>query len=161
MEYTVELTLRPERPLTIEDLENVAEVGGAASGNPGGLRLETALTVAADNPPAAVAYAIARIRDRIAGEIIAANAMTTEESDRRLNAPRDRYIAIAEIAAMLGVSKQRVVQLTARDDFPAPVAALKCGKIWRAGDLSTFADGWHRKAGRPPKRDDDEVRAEA
>lgn len=31
---------------------------------------------------------------------------------------------------MLGVSRQRVHQLSRREDFPAPVAVLSAGSIW-------------------------------
>lgn len=36
----------------------------------------------------------------------------------------------AEIAAMLGVSRQRVQQLVKRPDFPAPLGHLTMGKVW-------------------------------
>ena len=37
----------------------------------------------------------------------------------------------AEVAAVLGVSRQRVLQLlNERDDFPRPVAVLRMGKVW-------------------------------
>lgn len=37
---------------------------------------------------------------------------------------------IHEIAAMMGVSKQRVHQLTDKDWFAEPVARLKCGPVY-------------------------------
>jgi predicted DNA-binding transcriptional regulator AlpA len=39
-------------------------------------------------------------------------------------------VGTAEIAEMLGVSRQRVHQLSRREDFPAPVAVLSAGSIW-------------------------------
>jgi predicted DNA-binding transcriptional regulator AlpA len=39
-------------------------------------------------------------------------------------------VGTAEIAEMLGVSRQWVQQLTRREDFPAPVAVLSAGWIW-------------------------------
>jgi prophage regulatory protein len=36
----------------------------------------------------------------------------------------------SEIGARLGVSRQRVQQLVARPDFPAPVVVLGMGKVW-------------------------------
>lgn len=42
----------------------------------------------------------------------------------------------AEVAALLGVSRQRVLQLLAeRDDFPKPAAVLKMGKVWLGADI--------------------------
>jgi prophage regulatory protein len=45
----------------------------------------------------------------------------------------------AEIAAMLGVSRQRVQQLIARPDFPKPDAVLAMGKVWRRADVLAWA----------------------
>ena len=39
-------------------------------------------------------------------------------------------VGTSEIADLLGVSRQRVHQLTARDDFPEPLARLQAGAIW-------------------------------
>lgn len=44
-----------------------------------------------------------------------------------------------EVSAMLGVSRQRVVQLAARHDFPEPVAVLRMGKVWRVTDIRNWA----------------------
>lgn len=151
MEYTVEIAIATKKPLTAEQLESVAEVGGAAAGDVGGMRVETVLTVRAKDHPGAAAKAIETITARVAGDVIAVEVMTTDEQDRRLAVPAPEYVGIAEIAELLGVSRQRVDQLQSRQDFPAPVARLAAGPVWRKGDLSTFADGWQRKAGRPPK----------
>lgn len=54
-------------------------------------------------------------------------------------------VAVAEIAQMLGVSKQRVYQLLDEDDtFPAPADQLTVGRIWRRADV----EKWARAAGR-------------
>ena len=44
-----------------------------------------------------------------------------------------------EIAVMLGVTRQRVMQLRAREDFPKPWATLATGHIWRAEDIAAWA----------------------
>lgn len=41
---------------------------------------------------------------------------------------------------MLGVSRQRVHQLTQREDFPAPVAVLAGGSIWERQAVSDWID---------------------
>lgn len=46
----------------------------------------------------------------------------------------------AEIAELLGVSRQRVLQLSQQDGFPEPVAVLRMGKIWHARDMRLWAD---------------------
>ena len=45
-----------------------------------------------------------------------------------------------EIAVMLAVTRQRVMQLRARDDFPKPWASLATGYIWRAEDVASWAE---------------------
>lgn len=45
----------------------------------------------------------------------------------------------AEIARMLGVSRQRVQQLTSGPGFPAPVASLAMGKVWHRSDVEAWA----------------------
>lgn len=44
----------------------------------------------------------------------------------------------AEVADMLGVSRQRVHQLAARPSFPKPVAVLAAGTIWRRVDIERW-----------------------
>ena len=50
----------------------------------------------------------------------------------------------AEIAELLGVSRQRVHQLAARKGFPKPVAVLAAGRIWRRADILA----WQAQEGR-------------
>ena len=47
-EYRVDLTIETGEPLTVDDLFEIASIGGAASGDPGDRRFGTTLTVAAD-----------------------------------------------------------------------------------------------------------------
>ena len=43
----------------------------------------------------------------------------------------DHLVGISEIAGMLGVTRQRAVQLVAGyPDFPNPAATLAAGRIW-------------------------------
>jgi len=46
----------------------------------------------------------------------------------------------AEVAALLGVSRQRVLQLAQRGDFPKPLAVLSMGKVWRGRDIRRWAE---------------------
>src|SRR5687767_1856919 len=45
---------------------------------------------------------------------------------------------VAEIAAMLGLSRQRVNQLIQSPDFPAPEAELSAGRIWSREAVETW-----------------------
>jgi predicted DNA-binding transcriptional regulator AlpA len=56
----------------------------------------------------------------------------------------ENLVGVAEIADLLGVSRQRVDQLAERDDFPNPAAVLAAGRIWKRADI----EAWGRKAGR-------------
>jgi len=53
-------------------------------------------------------------------------------------------VGAAEIGAMLGVSRQRVQQLIAGDDFPEPLVTLAMGKIW----LGHEVEAWAKRHGR-------------
>ena len=61
-------------------------------------------------------------------------------------------MAAAEVAAMLGVSRQRVTQLTAKPDFPAPVTTLSVGKIWSYDDVRLWAEATGRTVRPLPQR---------
>lgn len=50
----------------------------------------------------------------------------------------------AEVAEYLGVSRQRVLQLREKPDFPAPVSHLASGPIWESADV----EKWARETGR-------------
>jgi len=52
---------------------------------------------------------------------------------------------LTEIADMLGLSRQRVDQIVRSDPtFPAPVAVITAGRIWRRADV----ERWARRGGR-------------
>lgn len=53
-------------------------------------------------------------------------------------------VAMAEMTAMLGISRSRLVQLLATPKFPTPVAVLTVGRIWSTADVVAYA----RQAGR-------------
>ncbi|PWK48394.1 hypothetical protein BC793_106424 [Actinoplanes xinjiangensis] len=75
-----------------------------------------------------------------------------------------RYLMGAHEIRMLlgGITRQRVYQLTCRPDFPAPVADLSQGKVWRAADVEKWVANRRRlqkrvippggppETGRPP-----------
>jgi prophage regulatory protein len=68
-----------------------------------------------------------------------------------------RVVGAHEIRACLGnVSRQRVYQLTARTDFPRPIAELAQGKVWLASDVEAWiatrrAAGTTKNQRRPAK----------
>lgn len=50
----------------------------------------------------------------------------------------------AEIAELLGVSRQRVHQLTKLEGFPEPTVRLAGGDVWESADV----EKWARDTGR-------------
>jgi prophage regulatory protein len=50
-----------------------------------------------------------------------------------------QYLGAREIESWFGVSRQRVQQLIARPDWPAPCAVLAMGKIWLRDDVAAWA----------------------
>lgn len=95
----------------------------------------------------------------------AARGIVPARPTRILVLPTDEFIAesehpgalelsgVAEIAELLGVSRQRVVQLIARDGFPAPIAELASGPVFTTPSIRAFKKRWepHRRGGRPPR----------
>ena len=45
----------------------------------------------------------------------------------------------SEVAALLGISRQRVLVIARHPDFPKPLVVLKMGNIWRGRDVRTWA----------------------
>jgi len=151
MEYTAEVAVRANRPLKQDTLMDLAAIGGVATGTPGTRRAEATLTVRANSVVTAAQMAIDKVTAVVPGDVILITIMTTQEADRRLAEPAPRIVGVFEVAQLLGVTKQRLAVLRERSDFPAPIATLAVGPIWREGDLSTFAGGWQRRPGRPRK----------
>lgn len=56
-------------------------------------------------------------------------------------------VGAAELLQLLGVGRTRLGVLTARDDFPEPIAELVMGKIWDLADIRA----WAEKTGRELK----------
>src|SRR5688572_28014276 len=53
----------------------------------------------------------------------------------------DRLVGVAKAAELLQVSRQTVVNWRSRRaDFPAPVADLRSGPVWRQADIIRWAE---------------------
>lgn len=57
---------------------------------------------------------------------------------------RAELVVQLDIAERLGVTKQRVGQLVARDDFPAPLGRLGRSNVWRWSDVERWASATGR-----------------
>lgn len=67
-------------------------------------------------------------------------------------------VGVAEIAAMLGVTRQRVFQLSLRPDFPEPWRKMSAATFWRTSDVQAWAEAtgreWRPRAPKPPPSDE-------
>jgi hypothetical protein len=68
-----------------------------------------------------------------------------------IDQPSEHYLGVSEVASMLGVSRQRISELRTRSGFPAPLAELASGPVWRESVLRYFLETWARTPGRPRK----------
>jgi hypothetical protein len=63
-----------------------------------------------------------------------------------------KLAGLAEVASLAGVSRQRAGQYAAHPDFPAPVARLAMGPVWRESDVLRFL-ATPRRPGRKTRED--------
>jgi hypothetical protein len=71
---------------------------------------------------------------------------------REIEQEPEGFLGVTEVARELGVSRQRVSELRARPGFPAPIAELAAGPVWKASSLRRFLESWERKPGRPRRK---------
>lgn len=83
MEYLVDIKLRSRRVLTRRMLLAIAQISGVATGKIGGRRLETTLTVTADDAEYAEACVLNFIRKRLPSEIEVIEARAIPAPDVR------------------------------------------------------------------------------
>lgn len=57
-------------------------------------------------------------------------------------------VGVSEAAALLGWDRRRVATYVGRGSFPAPVATLASGRVWRREDVEAFG----RDRARHPRR---------
>jgi hypothetical protein len=68
-------------------------------------------------------------------------------SVRQSNFPE--LLGVAELAAVLKVSRQRASELARLSDFPKPIVHLKAGPVWKKATVMRHAQYWSRRPGRP------------
>lgn len=166
MEWQVHLAVELDRAADDELLDRLIEalaeygaaIGGAALPDLPGIEVTLAITgpdtprAAIDDGFGALAAALATHGRRVVGWL-GAEAITWQEAERRLNQPTfPELVSGVEAAAILGVSRQRVHQLSAEHrQFPPPVARLASGSVWLRSGVEGFARTSTRKPGRPAK----------
>jgi hypothetical protein len=85
------------------------------------------------------------------GHVASGRVVSEDLAEREALEPdTPELLAATDVAELLGVSRQRVHQLSGeRADFPAPCARLGSGPIWTRPAIEAFDRAWTRKAGRP------------
>lgn len=57
-------------------------------------------------------------------------------------------VGTTEVAKMLGVTRQRVLQLAKEEGFPEPTVILKGGYVWHTEDIEAWAKARDEKRGK-------------
>lgn len=102
---------------------------------------------------AALDVALDRLRDLLFDQGLAPTSLVhielvPEEWVDRFESRALPLMGLTELAERAGVSRQRVAQLAAHPDFPAPAARLAAGPVWAAGPALEWLER-PRQPGRP------------
>jgi len=141
-----------ERSLKIVDHVMQQLRGYAAVGSGGPTSLGLQMSVTADSLESAFAKSIKTFTAAILKvgtphqfRIVDVEVETAEHFETRLNEPDPELVGIAELSALLNVSRARASALAARRDFPAPYARLASGPVWMKANLSRWLAEWKRR----------------
>lgn len=116
------------------------------------VRMCATLTLDAATLRQASATALAAVEGAIARKALGIEVLPTHEFDRMLERPQiPELVGNADIADMLGVSRQRAAQLADLAGFPPAVTHIKAGPLRVRRQVEHWAATWERKTGRPPK----------
>jgi hypothetical protein len=141
-----------------DDVEELLDVLPPASLSYGPGRYTVQMLVESDNLQTALSDAAQYYSDAIAklslpnwtvvrAEVITADALALEVATPNLPA----LLGVAELAGLLGVSRQRASELARSESFPRPVASLASGPVWLEPAVLRYAEEWTRRPGRPKK----------
>lgn len=56
-----------------------------------------------------------------------------------------QIVGTAEVASLLGCSKQQIASLRKNPKFPAPIATLAATPLWDASQIAAFKADWKRR----------------
>lgn len=121
-------------------------------------RYAATLTLEADREGLGVLQAAHELFSRAARQVglpafplVRLEIVTDQEREAELSrSPLPALVGVAETAAILGVSRQRVSALAAGNTrFPRPVMRLAAGPVWLRPAIEQFERQWDRRAGRP------------
>ena len=79
-------------------------------------------------------------------------AMTEERQEKEVEASNlPDLVGLADIAEMLGTTRQRVFQMTANKGFPVALLELKAGRLWSRPAIESYLEGREATRRRPIK----------
>ena len=142
---------------TVDDLVDVLlEYAPAVS--VGAASLEIRFDVSAPSPVVAAEEALAHVREATAKvglghfRVRRIDTVNPQALDAMLDeAVVPQLVGTAEVAGLLGVTKQRVSELSRSAHFPPPVTTLASGPVWAEPTILRFLDSWKRAPGRPSR----------
>ncbi|HXH77302.1 hypothetical protein [Nocardioides sp.] len=135
-------------------LETLAELRPALVLEETGLPTRYSITVHVDEASlrSAISTALRRVEDATGTRARGVEALTQDTVTRQLAKPNvPALVGHADIADMLGVSRQRAGQLADRPGFPPAVMTIKAGPLRVRDQVEDWARTWDRKSGRPAK----------
>lgn len=156
--YVVEAQTAPLETLDEETLEAFSAAlfrdrqlaGPAPAANLLTRVLSARTSIDAESPEDAFTTAVARIRAalRRAGvgepELTEVSVLIELPEDEQASA-RDDLVGTPDVAARLGVSRQRVAQLVEQPGrFPTPVTTVRGTHVWRWGDIADWIAAGNR-----------------
>jgi hypothetical protein len=89
----------------------------------------------------------------LSGHLAGVEALALDIAEIRAEKPTVPELAsAADAAKLLGISRQRVHQLTTSNPrFPQPVSRVATGPLWTKASIEWFNSIWDRQPGRPAK----------
>jgi hypothetical protein len=138
----------------LEALEDSAAVA-SLSARSLGIRLcvDASEVLAAASKAAELVDAATRARGLSRSEwpIVGIAVATMDDLADELAQPNAVPLAgVAELAAVLGVSKQRASELARSRTFPKPLVTLASGPVWAVAAVESFSRTWSRRPGPKP-----------
>lgn len=130
-----------------------AAIGPEDSPENGPWILAATITLEAGTLRQAIAAALQVVETATGEKALAIEILPTHEFDRRVNKPLiPPLVGNAEIARMLGVSRQRAGQLVDVDGFPPAAVVTQAGPLRVRSQVEGWARTWERRSGRPSSR---------
>lgn len=161
--WTARIVVATSAPITDAMLDQLADLGDGYDATVARHRDGIGVVITFDVDDQDAAQAAIRART-LAIDIVNSTTSTENVVDLRVCTPElyaaealrpdtPELLAAADVAEVLGVSRQRVHQLaTEQPRFPAPYLRLGSGPIWTRPSIEHFAAQWDRRPGRPARK---------